>query len=76
MTISSTTWATLLFLWTFHELKLVQGSGVDYSASWDFTKAGSKLDVLAQAEASPYFSSFNTKFQRQPIMVSATLVSD
>ena len=77
MTSSSTIWAALLFLWTFIGSKLAQGSGVDYSASWDFTNAGSKLDVLTQAEASPYFSLFNSKFQRQPVMVAATLlVSD
>jgi hypothetical protein len=54
-----------------------QSSGVEwasYSASWDFTKAASKLDALAQAQASPYFSLFNPNTQ-QPMMGSAIQVS-
>ena len=53
-----------------------QTSGAEsasYSASWDFTKAGSKLDALAQAQASPYFSLFNPNVQ-QPMMASANQV--
>ena len=53
-----------------------QTSGAEsatYSASWDFTKAGSKLDAVAQAQASPYFSLFNPNTQR-PMMGSSNQV--